>query len=26
MLHARNPRLQEMLANKWGVLNSTIPI
>jgi len=26
MLHARNPRLQEMLVNKWGVLNSTIPI
>jgi hypothetical protein len=26
MLHARNPHLQEMLANKWGVLNSTIPI
>ena len=26
MLHARNPRLREMLANKWGVLNSTIPI
>jgi hypothetical protein len=26
MLHARNPRLREMLANKWGVFNSTIPI
>ena len=26
MLHARNPRLREMLANKWGVLNNTIPI
>jgi len=26
MLHARNPRLREMLANKWGVLNSTIPV
>jgi hypothetical protein len=26
MLHTRNPRLREMLANKWGVLNSTIPI
>ena len=26
MLHARNPRLREMLANKWGILNSTIPI
>jgi hypothetical protein len=26
MLHARNPRLHEMLANKWGVLNSTIPV
>jgi hypothetical protein len=25
-LHARNPRLREMLANKWGVLNSTIPV
>jgi len=24
MLHARNPHLWEMLANKWGVLNSTI--
>jgi hypothetical protein len=24
MLHARNPCLQEMLANKWGVFNSTI--
>jgi hypothetical protein len=26
MLHARNPHLKEMLANKWGVLNNTIPI
>jgi hypothetical protein len=26
MLHTRNPHLREMLANKWGVLNSTIPI
>jgi len=26
MLYARNPRLREMLANKWGVLNSTIPV
>jgi hypothetical protein len=26
MLHARNPHLREMLANKWGVLNSTIPV
>jgi hypothetical protein len=26
MLHTRNPHLQEMLANKWGVLNSTIPV
>jgi hypothetical protein len=26
MLHTRNPHLQEMLANKWGVLNNTIPI
>jgi hypothetical protein len=26
MLHTRNPRLREMLANKWGVLNSTIPV
>jgi hypothetical protein len=26
MLHARNPRLREMLANRWGVLNSTIPV
>jgi hypothetical protein len=26
MLYARNPRLREMLANKWGVLNSTIPM
>ena len=26
MLHARNPRLREMLANKWGILNSTIPV
>ena len=26
MLHARNPHLREMLANKWGVLNNTIPI
>jgi len=26
MLHARNPCLREMLANKWGVLNSTIPV
>ena len=26
MLHTRNPCLREMLANKWGVLNSTIPI
>jgi hypothetical protein len=25
LLHARNPCLREMLANKWGVLNSTIP-
>jgi hypothetical protein len=25
LLHARNPRLREMLANKWGVLNSVIP-
>jgi hypothetical protein len=25
LLHARNPRLREMLANKWGVLNSIIP-
>ena len=24
MLHARNPRLREVLANKQGVLNSTI--
>jgi hypothetical protein len=26
MLHARNPCLREMIANKWGVLNSTISI
>ena len=26
MLHTRNPHLRKMLANKWGVLNSTIPI
>jgi hypothetical protein len=26
MLHARNPCLREMLANKWGILNSTIPV
>jgi hypothetical protein len=26
MLHARNPHLYEMLANKWGVLNSTVPV
>jgi hypothetical protein len=26
MLHARNPCLREILANKWGVLNSTIPV
>ena len=26
MLYTRNPCLQEMLANKWGVLNSTILI
>jgi hypothetical protein len=26
MLYARNPHLREMLANKWGVLNSTIPM
>ena len=26
MLHARNPRLREMLANKWGVLNNTISV
>jgi len=26
MLHARNPRLREMLANKWGILNNTIPV
>jgi len=26
MLHARNPCLREMLANKWGVLNNTIPV
>jgi len=25
LLHARNPCLREMLANKWGVLNSVIP-
>jgi hypothetical protein len=25
LLHARNPRLREMLASKWGVLNSIIP-
>jgi hypothetical protein len=25
LLHARNPRLREILANKWGVLNSIIP-
>jgi hypothetical protein len=25
MVHARNPRLREMLANKWGILNNTIP-
>jgi hypothetical protein len=25
LLHARNPHLREMLANKWGVLNSIIP-
>jgi hypothetical protein len=25
LLHARNPCLREMLANKWGVLNGTIP-
>jgi hypothetical protein len=25
LLHARNPRLREMLANKWGVLNGIIP-
>ena len=25
LLHARNPRLREMLANKWGMLNSIIP-
>jgi len=24
MLHARNPCLREMLANKWEILNSTI--
>jgi len=26
MLHARNPCLWEMLADKWGVLNNTIPV
>jgi hypothetical protein len=26
MLHARNPHLHKMLANKWGILNSTILI
>jgi hypothetical protein len=26
MLYTRNPCLQEILANKWGVLNSTIPV
>jgi len=25
LLYTRNPHLREMLANKWGVLNSTIP-
>jgi hypothetical protein len=25
LLHARNPHLREMLANKWGMLNSIIP-
>jgi hypothetical protein len=25
LLHARNPHLREMLANKWGILNSIIP-
>ena len=25
LLHARNPCLREMLANKWGMLNSIIP-
>jgi hypothetical protein len=25
LLHARNPHLREMLASKWGVLNSIIP-
>jgi hypothetical protein len=25
LLHARNPGLREMLANKWGILNSIIP-
>jgi hypothetical protein len=25
LLHARNPRLREMLASKWGVLNSIVP-
>jgi hypothetical protein len=25
LLHVRNPRLKEMLANKWGILNSIIP-
>jgi hypothetical protein len=25
LLHARNPYLREMLANKWGILNSIIP-
>ena len=25
LLHAKNPHLREMLANKWGVLNSIIP-
>jgi hypothetical protein len=26
MLHTRNPCLREMLANKWGILNNTIPV
>jgi hypothetical protein len=25
LLHARNPQLREMLANKWGIFNSIIP-
>jgi hypothetical protein len=25
LLHARNPHLREMLAKKWGVLNSVVP-